>query len=219
MKNLILIAVGIIVLSIFSCGDDTASPKSNPKVSFINAVTGLSLPQFVTAQIKDSATFYNRVAFGSASTPKELTIGSYPMTFLDGTNKNLFSTNYNFNGDKNIAIILCNTASTPEFLSVESSIKTSTDTTGTVRFVNLIANSSINIKLNGTSLSTTSFKGFTQAIDLDPNVGHTVEISSTSLPIPITIPNYRVGKGKYLLAFLTGSVTGTPAPSINTLVF
>lgn len=216
MKNLISAIVSICLLTIFSCGSDDESPKSKPKVSFINNVTGLPIPAFATAQIKDSLTFRQRVSIGNASPPVEIPIGNHSITFTDETKKVLQSVSYNFNGDKNISVILANSAALPEFFAVESPAKKSTDTTGTLRFINLIPGVSLNFKVNTTTLNPINFKGSTQTIDLDPTLAHKIEVTASVLPLPLTINNYRIAKGKSVMCFLT--LSGT-TPNTNFVIY
>ncbi|MCC6816468.1 MAG: DUF4397 domain-containing protein [Saprospiraceae bacterium] len=216
MKNpLILLILSFNILTISSCKEEDPNSSESPLVSFINAVPDLGLPSFVTITIKDSATFKEKVAYTGSSNHKQIPIGNHSINISDNNANSLLNSTYDFKGGSNTTLILANFKAKMELIAVSNNTKLSKDTLGSVKFINLIPNGSINISINGYMVTGLNYKTETSVIELVPDQANSIQISGGAINGSLTNNNFKVKSGKSWLIYITGPGSGVNSAAMN----
>lgn len=216
MKNLITPLFAILFVCFLACGKDDEAPNSDPTVNFINAVPDLGIPSFVTAVIRNDTTFNSKIAYTGGSTSKSIPTGNHSIIFTNNAGAQIYSSNYNFAAGTNTCMVLCNLKSNIEFLGITNYVKSSTDTLGSLRFVNLIPNSSLSVTLNGNNIGNLTFKSLSSSIDVKAG-NSLIEVTGSALSNKLSIPSFKVNPGKSWLIYITGPGSGVATAAINSV--
>ncbi len=217
MKKFITPLLFSIIICINSCKEDEPVSTEKPYVNFINAVTETGINQGITAVVLDTLTFKEKQFFGSGSVPRLIPIGNHPIIFTQGSTAgaSVFTGSYNFKGGKNISLIMCNKSPNIEFLPVENNIKLSSDTLGSVKFINLSPGTFVNITINSNTITNLGFKAPSQVFELVPGVENPISVTSSSFSKALGSPKFKVQKGKSWIVVIAGEEGTVNAPDLK----